>query len=123
MAVAEQIARRPRTYGNWRRPASPGLLGMGALGTTILFVGLVSLIIAWFTGGVRATAPIALLLAGALVLLAFRDRHSATAAERLGRWLAWVVGRRRGLHLYRSARTRACRGAATSCRACSPPRS
>lgn len=102
MAVAEHIARRPRTYGNWRRPASPGLLGMGALGTLILFVGLVSLLIAWFTGGVRATAPIAVLLAGVLALLALRDRHNATAAERLGRWLLWVVGRRRGLHLYRS---------------------
>ncbi|MFC5382135.1 SCO6880 family protein [Aquipuribacter nitratireducens] len=102
MAVAETTSTRPRTYGNWRRPTTPGLLGMGALGTLVLFVGLVSLIITWFTGGFRATVPTAVLFASALALLALRDRHGATAAERLGRWGLWRIGRRRGLHLYRS---------------------
>ncbi|MFC7164490.1 SCO6880 family protein, partial [Aquipuribacter hungaricus] len=75
---------------------------MGALGTVILFVGLVSLIVGWFTGGFRAVVPLVLVFGAVLALLAFRDRHGATGAERLGRWLLWADGRRRGMHLYRS---------------------
>ncbi|MFC3688912.1 SCO6880 family protein [Aquipuribacter hungaricus] len=98
----EQQARRQRTYGNWRKPTTPGLLGMGSLGTTILFVGLVSLIVAWFVGGYRAAIPTVLGFGVVLGLLAFKDRHQSTTAERAGKWLTWALARRRGLHLYRS---------------------
>ena len=37
-----------------------------------------------------------------LGLLAFKDRHQTTTAERAGKWLTWALARRRGLHLYRS---------------------
>lgn len=104
MAVAE-TAHRPRTYGNWRRPSTAGLFGMGSLGTLILFIGLVALIVAWFTGGFRAAVPTLLLFGAVLSLLAFKDRHASTTAERMTRRITWALTRRRGLHLYRSGPT------------------
>ena len=35
----------PRTYGNWRRPTSPGILGLGSIGTAVLMLGLIVVVI------------------------------------------------------------------------------
>ena len=40
MATAETSRRAVRTYGNWRQPTSPGLLGLGTVGTGLMFVAL-----------------------------------------------------------------------------------
>ncbi len=102
MTTAEHSTRAPRTYGNWRRPLSPGLLGLGALGTTGLFVGLIVLIVTWFTLGLRFAAPVAAVLAIGLGLLSVRDRHGHTAAEQVGARLTWAGTARKGRAQYRS---------------------
>src|SRR5690606_28551205 len=38
--AAVETSRGPRTYGNWRRPTSPGILGLGSIGTALLLAGL-----------------------------------------------------------------------------------
>ena len=41
MGAAQSEVPVPRTYGNWRRPSTPGLFGLGSAGTGMLFAGLV----------------------------------------------------------------------------------
>lgn len=92
---------RDRTYGNWRKPTSPGLGSLGLLGTLILLIGLVAAVIAmmlWFWAGPITAGVVALLLAPLLV----RDRHGRTGLQALTSQIAWWRGRSKGWHLYRS---------------------
>ncbi|GGO94034.1 hypothetical protein GCM10011584_34110 [Nocardioides phosphati] len=91
-----------RTYGNWRRPQSRGLMGLGSVGTGIMIGGLALVIFtAMFAGLLRA------IIVGALVgllLLAImsKDKHGRNALTRGGARASWWWARRQGSHLYRS---------------------
>jgi hypothetical protein len=90
-----------RTYGNWRKPASPGIGRLGMLGTMILLVGLVVTTLAMML------SPVFGLFVGAAVLVALaplllQDRHGRTALQAVTARSAWWWGRARGWHLYRS---------------------
>ena len=39
ITTMETAEKGPRSYGNWSKPKTAGLLGLSALGTAILFVG------------------------------------------------------------------------------------
>lgn len=93
--------RPARTYGNWRRPTSPGLGRLGLLGTAAFFGGLVvSVIVLAFS----LVAGLVLLALTGLVLapLAWKDQWGRSGWERLGQWAQWTVHRRRRRHLYLS---------------------
>ena len=49
MAPSESPA--VRTYGNWRRPASAGLFGLGSGGTALMMGGLVLVVLVTMTAG------------------------------------------------------------------------
>jgi hypothetical protein len=96
------VAADERTYGNWRKPVSPGIGRLGMLGTLILMagmtVGVVVTLFAGLLGGLVVTAVMAVVV-GPLFI---QDRHGRTAMQRAtARW-AWWRGRGAGWHLYRS---------------------
>jgi len=93
---------RPRTYGNWRRPGSPGLAALGLLGTVLLFCGLIASVLTLMFAGLWAAITVAAVSVVAVGTLAFRDRHQVTVLQRLtARW-AWRRTRKARAQLYRS---------------------
>src|SRR4051794_36682622 len=92
---------REPTYGNWRKPVSPGIGRLGLAGTLILMVGLIF---------ITLTAMVSLVacLLGAVVLglvmlpLIIQDAHGRTALQALTARVTWWSGRSQGWHLYRS---------------------
>lgn len=92
----------PRTYGNWRRPASAGLGSLGSLGTVVLLAGLVAVIGTLAVGGLFWAVAVAVVVGLLLALLVVRDRHHRSGVQRLSTRLGWARARHRGGHLYRS---------------------
>jgi hypothetical protein len=93
----------PRTYGNWRRPVSPGLPRLGLLGTAAVLSSLVLVMLVQISAGLRAALVVAALSAGAVAPLAWRNRADRNGWQVLLAALLWRLGRRRRQHLYRSA--------------------
>lgn len=90
-----------RTYGNWRKPVSPGIGRLGLLGTLILLVGLVATALTMMLsliGGIIVAAVLLVVLAPLMV----QDRHGRTALQAATGRVAWWRGRSKGWHLYRS---------------------
>jgi hypothetical protein len=91
-----------RTYGNWRRPASAGLFGLGSGGTAAMMGGLVLVVLVTMTAGLLRGLILFTLLTGALGAVAAKDKHGRSLAERAQTRLLWATARRRGATLYRS---------------------
>lgn len=100
MAVSD--ARSARTYGNWRKPASAGLGGLGSLGTGILLLGLIAVIVTMMLSGLVAAVGVFLALAVFLGALVLRDRHGKSGMQRIANRVGWMRARSTGAHLYRS---------------------
>lgn len=90
------------TYGNWRRPASSGIGGLGTVGTGLLMLGMVMTVLATIFANVFVGVAVAALFAGGLALLVFRDAHHRSVLQRIGVRVGWWQARRAGAHLYRS---------------------
>ncbi|MGK5558974.1 SCO6880 family protein, partial [Actinomadura kijaniata] len=99
MAAAD---RNDRTYGNWRKPRSPGIGKLGLLGTLILLFGMVIAVMSMMLIGVLAAVVVAVVLAVVLIPLVIQDQHGRTALQAATARLAWWRGRSAGQHLYRS---------------------
>ena len=95
-------SRGPRTYGNWRQPTSPGLMGLGSVGTSILLGGLLLVVFTLMIRGVLEAVVLAGILVVVLAALLIKDSHGRSALSRIGARLAWTSARSRGSHLYRS---------------------
>ena len=91
----------PRTYGNWRRPTSPGIGSLGLLATLVLLGGTVTAVIAAMVFWPAAVAVV-VVTAAILVPLALCDRHGRNVFQRLLPRLAAARAARRGFDLYRS---------------------
>lgn len=87
------------TYGNWRRPSSPGLGRLGLLGTAGLMAGAMLVIIVLAVGGLLAGAVTVVLVALVLVPV-IPDRWGRTGYQRLAERAGWFSARRQGHHLY-----------------------
>lgn len=92
----------PRTYGNWRRPSSPGLLGLGALGTGLLFVSLFVVLISMMSGGLLGGLIAAAVCGGLLLFLVVKNADGRNMLSLVSNRLGWMSARSRGSHLYRS---------------------
>lgn len=101
MATSE-TQRITRTYGNWRRPASPGLLGLGTAGTVTLLLGLLFTVVLIMSVGMGPAVIFALGLALLVLVLTVRDVHGRNLVQRIGARLGWWSTRATGSHLYRS---------------------
>lgn len=105
MATVETQSRQVRTYGNWRRPTSAGLLGLGAVGTALLLGGMLVVVLVLMTRGMLDAAITAVVILLLLVLLMVRDSHGKNALSRISNRVGWWVTRSRGTNVYRSGPT------------------
>ncbi|PPG32262.1 SCO6880 family protein [Pseudoclavibacter sp. RFBB5] len=96
------MARQVRTYGNWRKPTSAGLLGLGSVGTALLLGGLVLVVVAVMISGIVAALIVATAIGVCLLLLVVRDAHGKNTLSRLGARSGWALSRARGEASYRS---------------------
>lgn len=106
MSTVSRVAgNAPRTYGNWRKPSSPGLPRLGLLGTAAALGALVLVMFVQIAAGLFAAGVMALLCLAALAPLAWRNRAGRTGWQVLLAKLSWRLGHRRGQHLYLAALT------------------
>lgn len=92
---------RIRTYGNWRKPSSPGIGRLGLVGSALLIVGLGAVII-----GMMVSATVALLLGLLFGLvvgpLLIQGRNGRNGLQWAATRASWIRGQAFGHHLYRS---------------------
>ena len=105
MTASTAAVAGPRTYGNWRKPSSPGLPRLGLLGTAIALGSLVLVMFVQVIAGLVAAGGCALLVLAGLVPLVWRNRADRNGWQVLVAKAAWRLGRRRRQHLYTSALT------------------
>ena len=91
-----------RTYGNWRRPASAGLMGLGSLGTWVMLGGLILMVLVIMAAGLlagRSSSP-----SSSSCWRRSRSKTSTTrtCSNALTTRLAYTLATRRGATLYRS---------------------
>lgn len=92
----------PRTYGNWRRPITAGLFGLGSLGTTLLILAMILLVITVMIGGLIAAGGLALVLGGVFLAVTTRDGDNRNVLDRVSARVSWWRRRSAGEHIYRS---------------------
>lgn len=102
MAAVDTASSGPRTYGNWRRPSSPGLMGLGSFGTLLLFTGLIIVVVMVMVAGLREAIGAAAILGGLLLALLTKDAHGKNVLSRASARIGWWSARSRGTNLYRS---------------------
>lgn len=95
----------PRTYGNWRRPVSAGILGLGAVGTAILIAGMILVVLVMMTRGIFWALGVAVGVAVLLLAMMKKDSHGKNLVTRVTAKSAFAVQRVRGSNVYRSGPT------------------
>lgn len=100
--VAAVETNGPRTYGNWRRPVTAGLLGLGSVGTFLLFAGLISIIIVVMVLGLIEAAIWFGFLAVVMLVVTTKDAHGKSTLDRGIARGGWWLTRARGQNVYRS---------------------
>jgi hypothetical protein len=100
MAAADVA--RYRTYGNWRRPTSAGIGGLGTIGTSVLLFGLVAVIVTTMRFGLVRGLLIGLAVAALLMALLVRDRHHRNGLQRSAARVGFWRSRAGGTNLYRA---------------------
>lgn len=101
MGAAQSEVPIPRTYGNWRRPSTPGLFGLGSAGTGMLFAGLVVFVLVIVLGGPLRGLITLVLVAGGVLLVTWRDKHHRNRIDRLVARVSWITGTQGRQHVYR----------------------
>lgn len=99
MAATEAV--KQRTYGNWRKPRTAGLGGLGLAPSVGALAGLCLVVLTMLVSIIGALL-LAVVLVMVLAPLAVRDRHGRTLMTQLTTRSAWRGTVRRGAHLYRS---------------------
>ncbi len=91
-----------RTYGNFRRPTTAGLLGLGSWGTGVLLAGLILVVLVVMIAGLGWGAIAFTALAVVLASVAVRDEHGSSLLDRASAKITYQLAAQRGLTLYRS---------------------
>ncbi len=92
----------PRTYGNWRKPTTPGLPGLGLLGTAVALGGLVLTVLVQMIGGLIPAAVTLLLVLLLVAPLLYKNRSGRNGWQALTARVMWLRGRRAKQNIYRS---------------------
>ncbi|WP_199181854.1 SCO6880 family protein [Cryobacterium sp. N21] len=92
----------PRSYGNWTKPKTAGLLGLGSIGTTILFVGAGFSVIVTMASNILNGVVTALVFGVFLLTVAVTDKHGQSLLMRATTRVGWMVTKTTGTHIYRS---------------------
>ncbi|WP_229670601.1 SCO6880 family protein [Microlunatus endophyticus] len=91
-----------RTYGNWRKPQSAGLFGLGSLGTAFLLGAMIFTVVVVMVAGLLRGVIVAAGLLVVFLALVTRDAHGASLVSRISTRIGWSATRAQGQHLYRS---------------------
>ncbi len=91
-----------RTYGNWRRPTSGGLMGLGSIGTVFMFGWLVCAVLVTGVSGLGAGLIAFGIGVGLWAMIITKDVHGQSLGARMGARLGWWAAHRRGGNMYRS---------------------
>lgn len=102
MAAVDMQNRGPRTYGNWRRPTSPGILGLGSVGTVLLLGGLILVVVVVMIAGLLEAVILGGILGLVMLAVLTKDSHGKNILSRGGARVAWWSSRSRGSNIYRS---------------------
>jgi hypothetical protein len=100
--VAVDTARPARTYGNWRRPTSPGLFGLDTIATYGLIGGLALTVLLMIVTDLLTATIFGAVLAALVFLLRTKDVHGRNLLQRIGSRVAFASSRSAGTNLYRS---------------------
>jgi hypothetical protein len=101
-AADQDTASAPRTYGNWRKPRTPGLPRLGLVGTVVALTGLIIVILVQMLFGLLPA-----LVTGGIVLIgvgpiAYRNRAGRNGWQIFTANVMWLIGTRKRQNLYRS---------------------
>ncbi|MFI6575237.1 SCO6880 family protein [Nocardiopsis sp. NPDC050513] len=102
MAAHDDLTRTVRTYGNWRRPASAGIMGLGTIGTAFLLASLIIVVFVVMVGGLLRGAIAGAILSVVLLAVLTKDKHGKSTLSKIGVQMLWWKARALGAHLYRS---------------------
>lgn len=91
-----------RTYGNWRQPTTPGLLGLGSVGTSVLLAGLIATIVTVMFSDIVHAIVVFLVMVIFLTAVAVKDKHGQSVIVRTINRIGWFRARSSGSNLYRS---------------------
>jgi len=91
-----------RTYGNFRRPESPGIGSLGTIGTAVLFAGIMGLILLMTLRQLVAAGVWTLVVLVLLGLMMVKDVHGRSGLQRAANRLGWRRTKSRRQHIYRS---------------------
>ncbi|MFJ4210742.1 SCO6880 family protein [Paenarthrobacter sp. NPDC089675] len=90
------------SYGNWRVPRSAGLANLGAIGTAIVFAGLLAGIVSFAIWGLFVGLGVLAFAGVSALLLTVKDKHGQSIIDRGGTRIAFKISRSSGTNLYRS---------------------
>lgn len=103
MTFREPGQQAPRTYGNWSRPTTPGLIpNLGMIGTSILFAGLVLMVMFIMAGQWTVAIVVLAVTAAAMLLIAVKDVHGRSLSSRIIVRAAWRYGHTKKRTIYQS---------------------
>jgi hypothetical protein len=102
MPPAHVGEREPRTYGNWRRPTTPGLPGLGLLGTVVALGGLVLAVLVQMVAGLIPAGVVLLTVVVVVAPMLYRNRSGRNGWQALTARVMWLRGRTARQHVYRS---------------------
>ena len=90
------------TYGNYRRPASPGLWGLPLIPTVLGISSIIGLVVIIMALGPLAGIAFLVLMAPIIFVVLKPDHTGEAPIRRLGARAGWRLSRRAGNHHYRS---------------------
>lgn len=103
MALDTETQAKPRTYGNWRRPTTAGLYGLGKIPTFIMLGGLIfSVLVIMLSGSIIRGAISFAIVGGLVALMLMKDRHGRNGFSRIATRVGWSTSLARGTNLYHS---------------------
>ena len=92
-----------RGFGNWRKPSTAGIFGLGQTGTVLLFGGAFVVIIVMMFAPLYVAAVVATGVALVLLLLLVRDASGQNLATRGVNGLLWLRTVAEGANVYRAS--------------------
>lgn len=92
-----------RGYGNWRKPSTAGVFGLGQSGTVLLFLGAFTVIVVMMFAPLYVAASVAAGVALVLLLLLVRDASGQNLATRGLNGLLWMRTVMEGANVYRAS--------------------
>ncbi|WP_344162056.1 SCO6880 family protein [Nocardiopsis rhodophaea] len=102
VAASSSEPQGPRTYGNWRKPSTAGLMGLGTLGTALLLGGLIFVVFMVMAAGMLAGMVGGAIVGMMLLAVLVKDKHDRNLLSRMTVRIAWWNTRSSKAHLYRS---------------------